>query len=52
MQVVALQVKQKFHVLCFYTSGGDDTVHGMIEIAESLSAYISEDDGFPIQIRR
>jgi hypothetical protein len=52
MQVVALQVKQKLHVLCFYTSGGDETVHGMIEIAEALSAYISEDDGFPIQIRR
>jgi len=31
------QIKEKFGGLCFYISGGDDTIYGMISLAESLS---------------
>jgi hypothetical protein len=42
-QVKALQVKEKFGGLRFYTSGGnDDYVRGMISMAESLSFRICE----------
>lgn len=44
-QVVALQIKEKFGGLRFYTSGGNDTTEGMIAFAEALSYRICEDCG-------
>ena len=46
-QVVAVQVKEKFGTLRFYTSGGDDTIYGMIRMAESISAVTCEECGSP-----
>ena len=31
------QIKEKFGGLCFYFNGGDDTIWGMVSLAESLS---------------
>lgn len=50
-QVVAMQVKEKFGSLRFYTSGGDDTIYGMIRMAESMSAVTCEDCGAPGKLR-
>jgi len=50
-QVIAMQVKEKFGTLRFYTSGGDDTIYGMIRMAESMSAVTCETCGSPGQIR-
>lgn len=44
-QVVAFQVKEKFGGLRFYVDGGDDYIHGMISLAESLSHRICEECG-------
>lgn len=44
-QVVADQVKEKFETLRFYVHGGDDYTRGIVDFAESLSAYICEDCG-------
>lgn len=44
-QVVAEQVKEKFGQLRFYYSGGDDVVHGMVRLAESLSGSLCEECG-------
>ena len=44
-QVVATQVKEKFGGLRFYYSGGDDEIHGMVRLAESLSYAICEKCG-------
>ena len=41
-QVVALQVKEKFGGLRFYTKGGDAVTQAYIEFAESLSYNICE----------
>lgn len=46
-QVVADQVKEKFGTLHFYYSGGDDTIAGMVRMAESMSAVTCEDCGNP-----
>ena len=46
-QVVADQVKEKFGTLRFYYSGGDDTIHGMVRMAESMSALTCEECGAP-----
>ena len=36
----AVQVKEKFGGLCFYTYGGDDYIDGLISMAESMSYHI------------
>jgi len=44
-QVVVKQVKEKFGTLRFYISGGDDYIHGLIAMAESMSAVTCEGCG-------
>jgi hypothetical protein len=46
-QVVAVQIKEKFGTLRFYTNGGDDQIYGMIRMAESMSAVTCEECGAP-----
>jgi len=41
-QVVVDQVKEKFGTLRFYYTGGDDTISGMVTMAESMSGHICE----------
>jgi hypothetical protein len=41
-QVVADQVKEKFGLLNFYYSGGDDTIYGMVRLTENMSGSICE----------
>jgi hypothetical protein len=41
-QVTVDQVKEKFGSLRFYYSGGDDTIHGMVWLAEHMSYNICE----------
>lgn len=50
-QVVATQVKEKFGGLRFYYGGGDETVRGMVHMAESLAAVTCEKCGSPGHIR-
>ena len=50
-QIVAVQVKEKFGTLRFYTDGGDDYINGMIRMAESMSAVTCEECGSPGQQR-
>ena len=44
-QVVAGQVKEKWAGLHFYYTGGDETIHGMVRLAESMSYAICENCG-------
>lgn len=44
-QVEAIQVKEKYGTLSFYTHGGDDTIGGMVWLAESISGTICESCG-------
>ena len=44
-QPVAAQVKEKFGGLRFYLDGGDDTICGMVKMAESMSYRICEECG-------
>ena len=46
-QVVAVQVKEKFGTLRFYTNGGNEQIYGMIRMAESMSAVTCEECGAP-----
>lgn len=41
-QVVAVQVKEKFGGLRFYYEGGDETIYGMVRMAESMSVRTCE----------
>lgn len=50
-QVVAVQVKEKFGTLSFYTEGGDDYTRGVESLAESMSAVTCEICGSPGKIR-
>ena len=50
-QVVAVQVKEKFGTLRFYTTGGDEQIYGMIRMAESMSAVTCEECGAPGRLR-
>lgn len=50
-QVVAVQVKEKFGALRFYTDGGDEQIYGMIRMAESMSAVTCEECGAPGKLR-
>lgn len=44
-QVVCIQMKEKFGGLRFYTNGSDDTVEGMIQMAEYLCDNTCESCG-------
>lgn len=46
-QVVAIQVKEKFGSLRFYTNGVTDEISGIIRMAESMSALTCEECGAP-----
>ena len=50
-QVVAVQIKEKFGTLRFYTNGGDDQTYGMTRMAESMSAVTCEECGAPGKTR-
>lgn len=50
-QVVAVQVKEKFGGLRFYYEGGDETVRGMVHMAETLASVTCETCGSPGHIR-
>jgi hypothetical protein len=47
LQVIAIQVKEKFGTLRFYYGGGDDVVRGIGRMAESMSAVTCETCGAP-----
>lgn len=51
VQVQAAQVKEKFGTLRFYIDGGDEVTHGMIRVAENMSAHTCEVCGSPGQTR-
>lgn len=44
-QVTLDQVKEKFGTLRFYYAGGDDTIDGMVRLAESMSGVTCEECG-------
>ena len=46
-QVVVEQIKEKFGGLRFYYSGGDDTVAGMVRMAEAWADRSCEECGSP-----
>ena len=46
-QVTLDQVKEKFGTLRFYYQGGDDTISGMVRMAESMSGVTCEECGKP-----
>jgi hypothetical protein len=46
-QVIVNQIKEKFGGLRFYYSGGDDTVAGMVTMAESWADHSCETCGAP-----
>ena len=46
-QVVVQQIKEKFGGLRFYYDGGDDTIYGMVRIAESWADHTCEECGKP-----
>jgi len=50
-QVVAIQIKEKFGTLRFYYNGGDDTIGGMVRMAESMSSVTCEECGNPGKTR-
>ena len=50
-QVVAVQVKEKYGGLRFYYNGGDDQIHGMVQMAESWAANTCEQCGAPGRMR-
>jgi hypothetical protein len=41
-QVVVTQVKEKYGTLRFYYDGGDETIDGMVRMAEAMSAITCE----------
>jgi hypothetical protein len=46
-QVTLDQIKEKFGTLRFYYQGGDDTIDGMVRMAESMSGVTCEECGDP-----
>lgn len=46
-QVVVEQIKEKFGGLRFYYQGGDDTIHGMVRMAEEWASHSCEECGIP-----
>lgn len=51
-QLIALQVKEKFGTLRFYTAGGDDFIYGVTSMAEAMSANTCEVCGKPGKLNR
>ena len=49
IQIVAAQVKSKFGGLRFYYDGGDDFIHGAVDVAENISQKTCEMCGRPGQ---
>jgi hypothetical protein len=50
-QVVVEQIKEKFGGLRFYYQGGDDTIAGMVRMAESWADHSCEECGVPGNLR-
>lgn len=50
-QVVAVQIKEKFGGLRFYYNGGDDTVDGMVRMAEAWAYASCQACGAPGKLR-
>jgi len=48
-QVTLDQVKEKFGTLRFYYTGGDDTIDGMVRMAESMSGVMCEECSAPAE---
>ncbi len=48
---ILTQVKEKFGTLRFYYDGGDQQIHGMVRMAEAMSAVTCEVCGNPGKIR-
>jgi hypothetical protein len=46
-QVIVEQVKEKFGSLRFYYQGGDEYIHGLVSMAESMSGITCEECGAP-----
>jgi len=46
-QVVVEQVKEKFGTLRFYYQGGDEYIHGLVAMAESMTGVTCEECGNP-----
>lgn len=46
-QVVVRQIKEKFGGLRFYYDGGDESIAGMVRMAESWAAHTCEECGKP-----
>jgi hypothetical protein len=44
-QVVIAQIKEKFGGLRFYYDGGDDTIYGMVRMAEAWASHSCEECG-------
>jgi len=49
--VVATQVKEKYGILRFYYTGGDEYIEGIVDLTESLSATICETCGASGKLR-
>jgi hypothetical protein len=47
LQVTVAQIKEKFGGLRFYYDGGDDTIRGMVTMAEAWAGNTCEDCGNP-----
>lgn len=50
--VVLEQIKEKFGLLRFYYSGGDDHISGLVDMAEEMSGYICERCGNSGKVRK
>lgn len=50
-QAIAVQVKEKFGTLRFYIDGGNEVIHALIGMAESMSARTCEKCGSPGRLR-
>ena len=50
-QVEVNQIKEKFGGLRFYYTGGDDTVHGMVRMAEAWADTACEECSAPAETR-
>ena len=48
---ILTQVKEKFGTLRFYYQGGDEYVHGLVSMAESMTEVTCEECGDPGQSR-
>jgi len=44
-QVEVNQIKEKFGGLRFYYTGGDEQIHGMVQMAEAFASSLCEDCG-------